>query len=528
MLLSVGHPKQSWKSGYTSGFGFFSTSMYWLWYNPFPQGAILGWFAMSLYCGLYLAAWVGISFHVWKYLIGSRMAEEKISKRFIPLIFQSSEKWPSFWKRLGWCIFAASLWVVLEWFRSRVITGLPWNLLGMTQANVVGLATFAKWSGMSLVSFIVCFSSLNIGMAMISIIKSPGKPLIGVRELSPLLILFLGVVLNHFSQVRHELGLSQNSDFSRLLIGCVQPGFSQHDIWTSDDKKREEMWEHVLDLTEKAVEHEPRPDLILWPEGAVSGMTMKRLRIVSQIAKNHGIAFIISMTTATRDPENPREFLEFNSAVFIDENGNWMNQDNDWLFVYHKQHLVPFGEFIPLVSIFPWLSDLLPIGEFERGTEPGLLHWKTKDIHLGINICFEDAMAPLIRRSTSNETQILVNLTNDAWFGRSSAQWQHVRAAQFRAIEMGIPIVKAANNGISCWATQNGFLHNVRFDNLPEKSVYSAGYKAFTVKIGIPGQTLYKSLGDWWSILSIGGCTFCLLAIETSKRFPFKRLHKSN
>ena len=521
MLAVVNHSKSGWLSGYTSGFGFFSTSMYWLWFNPFPQGAILGWFAMSLYCGLYFALWVGLSLRLWESLLKHVDADYLSSKNyrgFSLLIDVSRKPWPKYWQRLSWCVFASCLWVALEWLRCRVITGLPWNLLGMTQSSLSGISTIAQWSGVSLVSFLVCFVSLVIGMACISIVKYPGKPMSGIREAFPVLIIFVGVVFNHFHQISLAMETSKNTLLPELRVSCVQPGFSQNDIWSSDKTKRAEMWQHVMDLTKEAANHQPAPDLILWPEGAVSGMTVTKLEEVSKIAKEKQIAFIISMSTASRDPENPKNFLEYNSAVFIDENGKWLDKNNDWLFVYNKQHLVPFGEFIPLVSLFPWLADILPIGEFNRGTEPGIFYWKKQKVHIGTSICFEDAMAPLIRKNTSHQTQILINLTNDAWFGRSSAQWQHIRAAQFRAIEMGIPIVKAANNGISCWASQFGFLNDIRFDNSPKKSVYDAGYKAFKIKIRPPRHTFYKAIGDWWSILCIGITIVCLIINEIPKR----------
>lgn len=501
ILLAVsGGGRRSWVCGYFSGFGYTAASMYWLCYIPFPAGAVAGWLALSLYCAVYPAIWTGVSIWAWQVVVAGKSGGREL--RFDHPILARGEEWPGYWKRILWVIFSASLWVVIEWVRSRMITGFPWNLLGVSQATKPFVALLAQVSGVSLVSWLVCFGSLLIGMAVMTVIRRPGNPMVGLRELTPVVLigLFCFNLSLDYAKAERESG---GADKRVVRIAAVQPGFTQHEIWSGDSEVKSGMWNLLIQLTREALASSETLDLVIWPEGAASGMNTRKFQEVSQLAAEKGVPFLISVTTSDKRPDSD-DYDYFNSAVFIDKDGSFVNHDGDWLFVYNKQHLVMFGEYIPFVSTFPWLGKLIPVGDFQRGESPGHLYLEDADVHISVNICFEDVMSPLIHKSINPETELLVNLTNDAWFGKSSAQWQHLRNGLFRTIELGLPSVKSSNNGITCWMSPDGRVHSTHFNNAPEKSVYAAGFKLMEIPIREPRKTLFREFGDWWSFLSMG------------------------
>src|SRR5205823_6890990 len=128
--------------------------------------------------------------------------------------------------------------------------------------------------------------------------------------------------------------------------------------------------------------------------------------------------------------------------------------------VYHKQELVIFGEYIPLEHSLPFIKYLTPIpGSFAAGTEPTQFH--IGDAIISPLICFEDTFPHVARKAARDDTDFLVNLTNDGWFGDSAEQWQHEANAIFRSVENGIPLVRCANNGITCWIDGRGRVRQI-------------------------------------------------------------------
>ena len=164
----------------------------------------------------------------------------------------------------------------------------------------------------------------------------------------------------------------------------------------------------------------------------------------------------------------------FNAAFLFSPDGRFRN-------VYHKQNLVIFGEYIPLVRWLPFIKWFTPItGSFASGTKavpfelerwppvrhesirivqtPGRRPALPNRVKTSTLICFEDVFPHLAREYVQDDTDFLVNLTNDGWFGEGAAQWQQAVTAVFRAVENGVPLVRCCNNGLTCWADANGRL----------------------------------------------------------------------
>lgn len=484
-IQSSGRLRDAFLSGWTSGTSFFGASLYWLWNNPYPQGAIPGWAILSIYSGIYIGLWSWLAAFFWREISNPNAVRR--GSRYL-LTFAS---WPGWGMRLAWALFAAGAWVCLEWLRSVMITGFPWNLLGISQAPMPVFSQLARWGGVPLVSMTVCFMSLIFGLSLLQIVRQPGSPVVGLREASPAMVIVM--LLLSLIPLKPQPGSGEAA--KKLNIAAIQPGFSQSDIWNADKDHRTKMWDHLLGLTRSALESTNSVELVMWPEGASPVIGQKELEVVSNLAAEFATPFAICLETADFDPENPGKMIYFNSAMFIDGRGRWHGEDGETYALYHKQHLVPFGEFIPMVSIFPFLKKLIPIGGFERGAEPGLFHWKEKDIHLAFCICFEDTMAPLIRKSTTAQTQIILNMTNDAWFGRGAAQVLHARHALFRSIELGIPMVRATNNGLTCWTDPGGKLQGVHFPDDHDRPIHDAGIKFLEIPVRNGSITPYRQYG---------------------------------
>src|SRR5262249_37308270 len=129
---------------------------------------------------------------------------------------------------------------------------------------------------------------------------------------------------------------------------------------------------------------------------------------------------------------------------------------------YRKQHLVMFGEYLPGARWFPFLRKVIPIpGDFTPGTGPIPFELSKPRVRLSTLICFEDVFPDVARRSAAEESDFLLNLTNDGWFGESAAQWQQAANAVFRAVENGVPLVRCTNNGLTCWINARGAMREI-------------------------------------------------------------------
>jgi len=255
-----------------------------------------------------------------------------------------------------------------------------------------------------------------------------------------------------------------------------------------------------------------KTDLLLWPESAVPETDDASCRAISRFAQSNAVWIILNGEDAEYLPDTTNYF---NAAYLVGPDGRWLR-------VYHKRNLVIFGEYVPLVHWLPFIKYLTPIDggwtpgdkpvtfELERRAPPrraddstvqaGTVPGAPARIKTSPLICFEDAFPGLTRDAADDDTDFLVNLTNDGWFRQSAEQWQHMAGAVFRTVENGLPLVCCANNGITGWIDASGRVRDVFKDKTG--SVYGVG--AMTVEIPTGGQrtpTFYHRHGDWfgWS-----------------------------
>jgi apolipoprotein N-acyltransferase len=306
-----------------------------------------------------------------------------------------------------------------------------------------------------------------------------------------------------------------------LKIALIQPSIPQTMIW--DPRAAADRFEQLIQLSEKALTN--KPDLLVWPEAAVPGIFRWDTNEVyhgqtiyeatTSLARRHKVWLIMGADDAELNAQTPDQVNYFNSSFLINPEGEVLDR-------YRKQRLVIFGEYVPLSRWLPFLKDFTQVyGEFTPGKEPLTFHLPELKVKTAVLICFEDVFPHLARKHVEPDTDFLLNLTNNGWFGESAAQWQHAASAVFRAVENGLPLVRAANNGLSCWVDAQGRLHNVYFAD--SKNVYKVGYKIVQVPLSSNQArpvTFYTRYGDWfgWSCVALGALKVAwLLAYSRSR-----------
>ena len=256
---------------------------------------------------------------------------------------------------------------------------------------------------------------------------------------------------------------------------------------------------------------ETRPDLMIWPEAAVPEMVRydePTLAAVARLAREHQVWMILGSDDAgpSKDPATPKGTDYYNSSFLVAPTGQLAAK-------YDKRRLVMFGEYVPLARWLPFLKYFTPIqGGFAAGTQPVFFEMSAPRAKVSVLICFEDAFPHLARDYVQKDTDFLVNLTNDGWFGASAAQWQHAANAVFRAVENDVPLVRCTNNGLTCWIDRRGGMHEVYFGDSPD--IYAAGFKTAKIPLLSPGEkrapTFYNRHGDWFGWGCVGAAVVLL------------------
>ena len=217
------------------------------------------------------------------------------------------------------------------------------------------------------------------------------------------------------------------------------------------------------------------------------------LERIGEIARSNGVHLLTGSNHYESAGEGG-EFAYYNSAFLIDPKGRELGR-------YDKRHLAPFGEYVPLEGILPFLGKVVPqIADFTRGRENTLFTIKGK--RFCVLICFENSFPHLVRRSAGLGADFLVQLTNDGWFGRSSQPKQDLAIAAFRAVENGVTLIRGTNTGISCFIDPWGRISNVVRDPWGE-TVFARGISLGTIST-VAHDTFYKTYGDIWVLACAG------------------------
>jgi apolipoprotein N-acyltransferase len=347
-------------------------------------------------------------------------------------------------------LFAAPcLWVTLELLRTYLFSGLPWSLLGYSQYRQLDLIQVADHLGVYGVSFLIVLT--NVALAELSLWVMPlfrgFRPARLPWELVTTAAMLVGLSWTYSTSLIASEAVERPK--ASLRVGVVQPNIDQAIKW--DQAYRDETLRRYDRLTES---FGYGTDLVVWPEAATPFIFERepvyQLQLVAMA--NRASAPLLFGSPAIRFDTDRKPFL-LNSAYLLSPDGQLLGR-------YDKQHLVPFGEYIPLKSsVLFFLEKLVEgIGDFQAGPGPTVLSFQLKEpngggparrVKLGVVICYEVIFPDLVRRMATGGAEFLVTITNDAWFGDSSAPSQHFSMVVFRSVENHLAFARAANTGIS-------------------------------------------------------------------------------
>ena len=454
--------REAFLLGWFFGFSHFLTSLSWL-----QTVTISGWAVLSAYLAIYPALW----FVLWVRLAG-----------------RDPDRMTS-WGNIRHAFLGASAWVLTEWLRGVVFTGFGWNSLGVSQGDLLLIAQVADLGGVLLVSWVVAFAGLTLALTA----RRFELEIRGSQKWRPRWDFTAGVIVVGLTMVYGARTLLRPlpEPVVTLRYAAIQPSVPQ-DPWRSAKVSR--VAQELKKWSELALVGGGPVDLLVWPE-SLAGTGWREepeLQAAIQAVRRIGARALLTGSLDVRGPET------FNCAILF------QGPEGRPAEVYDKTHLVVMGEYVPLAGVFPWLRKLVPPGgDLTAGKNSGLLSLESPSVRLAPLICFEDAVPRVVRRAAQKLPHLLVNLTNDAWFGASAGSRQHLENARLRAVETRLPLLRATNDGVTALISPRGvILAEVRD---PETgSVREPGFLQGELELREPEATPYTRWGEWPVWLSMG------------------------
>jgi apolipoprotein N-acyltransferase len=274
----------------------------------------------------------------------------------------------------------------------------------------------------------------------------------------------------------------------------------------------------LMKLSEQALTNQT--DVLIWPEASIPKLLRYEPAIhepLYELARTHHVWIIVGADDAEprKGSTDPREAEFYNSSFLISPEGKLVRR-------YRKRSLVIFGEYIPLERWLPFLKWFTPVtGSFTPGDKPEPFELSDFGAKTSVLICFEDNFPHLVRDYVETDTDFLINITNNGWFGESAAQWQHAANAIFRAIENGVPLVRCSNNGLTCWVDETGRLREIFRDS--SGRIYGAGFMKIDLPIREMGRsgtpTFYNRHGDWFGWPCVGWTAIVVVGALARRKF---------
>jgi apolipoprotein N-acyltransferase len=401
-------PRDAAKHAFWYGFGLFLTGTYWIYISVHVFGNAALWIALLLMVGLSLIMAGLVSISGW---LVSRLSQ--------------GESW-----RL--LVIGPAAWVLIEWTRSWVLTGFPWMALGYGQIDLP-LAGWAPVIGVYGVSFMLVLSAAAVIPTLMA--TSFGGRVGGIA-----MIVLPWIVGGLLSLVDWTEPTGKT-----LRASIVQAGVSQDKKWQRDQLRP--IMEYYLSSTLSVADS----DIVLWPEVAIPALNDQVESFIARIesdARRNDQSVLFGILE--RSYENSADGRIYNSVMLV---GGKERQ------AYRKRHLVPFGEYFPVPPVVrEWMKmQNLPHSDLAKGADVQALLTAADGTQFGVVICYEDAYGAE-QLYALPDAGLLINVSNDAWFGDSIAPHQHLEIARMRSLEFGRPTVRSTNTGISAFIAADGEL----------------------------------------------------------------------
>ena len=462
--LQAAKPGQAFLLAYVSGIIWYAGTCYWIYNTMHEYGGLsvpLALLALFLFC-LYLGLYHGL----FGLLLSLAVDSGRDNRRAL--------------------VAAPFLWVAVELARTRV-TGFPWNLLGTAQVDNISLSRITTWTGVYGVSFEIML--VNVAVAAAFLVPRKKRRTLLIASVAAAAVLQAGRLVE---------APALPADHAALL---VQENIPAQANWTRDAFER--TLRELTDLSAKTVAADSSPpdsthgkvDFIVWPESpapffASDPLFRNPLSEMARATHTWVVTGAIGSTPAMQGGKSASQI--FNSAALLSPTG-------DWTARYDKVHLVPFGEYLPFPQLFSFAGGLTKeVGEFQSGASRAPLD--AGSTRLGVFICYESVFPGEVREFANQGAQVLVNLSNDGWYGDSGAYAQHLNQTRMRAIENDRWILSATNTGVTASIDPYGRI----VARLPrkERSALVAPYALISV------TTFYTRHGDWFcwlcAIISAG------------------------
>jgi apolipoprotein N-acyltransferase len=445
IALESASPATAFRVGFTCGFSAYAVILYWInivitRYGHLPWGI-----SIPLY--LMLAAWLAL-FYAFATLV-ARFGEQGGYKSAFTL---------------------PVAWVAGDFFRSFLLTGFPWAMLGHSQYRTLPLIQIADITGVYGITLLIVLA--NVVFYRVLRASWGGAAPYPVKSALVLFVALIATLYYGFDRLNETRTRSDRPINVVLVQGNIpqdvkwSPAFRESTVATYERLTREAGREPV--------------DLVVWPESAVPFFFQDQPREAGEIqglARELG-AHLLLGSPAHEERNGTITFL--NSAFVISPDGETIARGD-------KLHLVPFGEYVPLGRLFPFISKMVVgIGDFSSGEHATPL--PIGSTRAGLLVCYEAIFPELAREYVRNGARILVNITNDAWFGDSSAPYQHLSIAAFRAVETRTPLLRAANTGITAIIDRNGHIRTMT-------TLFTEAFRNGEVTPGT-GDSIYVRIGD--------------------------------
>ncbi len=349
--------------------------------------------------------------------------------------------------REGWggIVFGAALWVAIDWARGHFLGGFPWATLGYGLHLDTPLLGWTRLGGV----YVLSFFAAGVGLALAAWWSDRSA-----ARLRELVAVLGGLVLLH--PVGWWIASDSGVPVETVRVAAIQGNVDQGEKW--DAARREEILSRYLEQSREAARE---ADWIVWPETAVPGLveqdTPMRGRIAS-LAREEGVSLVVGGMGVDVDWQARRFTAFYDSAFLFDPDGQLEDR-------YDKTHLVPFGEFVPLRGLLGHFFQALASGLSSSDVTPGErprnvgVRWPGDPERrrlVGVPICYELIFPDLVRRMGGEGAGALLAITNDAWYGRTGAPHQFLAMTAMRAAENGLPVVRAANTGVSALIDARG------------------------------------------------------------------------
>ncbi len=485
LLLAVEHlpGRRAFAAGFMAGAVHWLITIFWL-----RHVTSAGMLVLVLYCALYWAFFAAMT---------------------APLFRRVASRFPG--ANLLIMLLLSLSWAGLEFARYKLFTGFPWNALAVSQFRNPILIRSARWGGVYALSAAITLINLALALTVRDYLRIGRRRIHRVHtELAAAGLLLTAIIWHQRAQLYRAEPPSHS-----LFVALIQPNFERVEVW--DEAYVRFAHETLYTYTQPLAAMDSL-DLIVWPETALPDY----LRSI-QAKASYDLVFRLAtngtpLLVGALDFERGEDRIDFyNTSILFDREARLVEK-------YDKQHLVVFGEYIPFEKWFPLLKSMTPIdGSFSPGQTGTVFRLPERDIPFSVLICFEDTVASLARNAVRNGARALINQTNDAWFKRSAASLQHLAQSVFRTVETGVPLIRCANTGVSCWIDRDGAIRQVfQVDG----DYWIAG--SHFVNVAVPGDewrpTPHMRWGEWFGWLCLA---IAVLTLPTTKLLCFRTDHKN-